>query len=139
MDQKKRKKSPHGRKELDEKYKRKCLKYYLNDAEQKQLDARIKGSIHNTRSEFIRALLLEEGKSARHVNPISFLKEINLLTTEVHKIGVNINQLAKHINEMAIAKISHPKHIEAIEDMISVYVEKQHEIMDKLKEVMYTK
>lgn len=139
MDQKKRKKAPNGRKELAAKDKRKCLKYYLNDVEQKQLDSRIDDSVYNTRSEFIRALLLEEGKSARHINPISFLKEINLLTTEVHKIGVNINQLAKHINEMAIAKISYTEHIEAIEDMLPAYMEKQHEIMDKLKEIMYIK
>lgn len=138
MEEKKKKKTVAGRKPLREK-KRKRYVYFLSDSELKAINERLENSVHSTKSAFVRDLILEETSRARHINPVRFLKVISQLAMEISKIGVNINQLAKHANTMAIQKILHPDLAKAIYEKLDIYSVQQKTLINKLKEILMSR
>jgi t-SNARE complex subunit (syntaxin) len=132
MEEKKKKKSPAGRKPLKEK-KRKRYEYYLSDAEHSDVSARLQDSGYNQLGAFVRALILEENKSMRTINPVNFLNEVSSLSFQVSKIGNNINQLARHTHEMNKLKIIQPEVIQTINEKLEDYSVLQKKIISELK------
>ena len=116
--------------------KRSVRKYYLNDDEYNDLLKRVDDSRHNQVGAYVRDILLKENKSIRHINPSEFLREVSNLAIQVNKTGTNINQLAKHANEMRLNNMLRPELADAIYEIISDYVKKQDLILDKLKELI---
>lgn len=139
MDQKKNNKKPNGRRKLNPDLKRERVYIYLNKNEIRELSTKVQDSVFDNSSAYIRSLILEENNRPRHINPVSFLKDISKLALEVNKVGVNINQLTKHANEMAIQNIIHPELAQAIEEKITTYALQQRQIIAKLREVIKSK
>ena len=135
MDQKKNKR-PNGRPTLDQKIKRKYYKYYLNEKEEKKLVSRMKDSRYSTKSEFVRSIILAENDKPRHLHPVQFFNDIGALANQVNKVGVNVNQLAKFANEMALQNMVRPELLEDIKQTMQAYTKQQEEIMSKLKELI---
>ena len=117
--------------------KRKKHEYWLNKAELEILDQRLKNSRHKSRGQYVRSLILEEGrKEAKHLNPVDFFKTITNISKEVNKVGNNINQLAKHANEMKKQHMLPSIIIDALEEKLDIYIHQQNELITKLKEVI---
>ena len=129
------KKKVTGRKPLEKNKKRQPIKIYLNGEELEKLNKR-KGMNSRSLSEYLREIILEDSKKPSHINPVDFLKDIKVLSMEVNKIGVNINQLARHLNELRLQGVIPTNVSDAINDKIESYLIQQDLIISKLKEVI---
>jgi len=132
----KKRKTISGRKKLCYHEKRKRIYLYLNEAEIASLKERAQDSGHKFISEYIRHNIILETYKPRHLNPVQFLKEIKGLALEVNKVGVNINQLARHLNEMRLQNIIPANVTDAINDKIGLYMNQQEKIIEKLRSVI---
>lgn len=129
------KKKITGRKTLDKKEKRNPFKIYLNDFELERIIKR-KGGDDSSLSEYLRAKILDDSQNASHINPVSFLNDMTDLSFQVNKVGVNINQLAKHVNELKLQNVIPVNVSDAIEDKLEEYLMHQKVIIEKLKEII---
>ncbi len=130
-----KKKKVTGRKPLKEQ-KRKPYKYYLNDAEYALLVARVKDSVHSTVASYVRSALLDDSSKVSHINPKLFLKTTAALSTEVHRLGTNINQLAHYTNRLALEGKLEPKISTQLSESLKEYHKLQLEIAATLKEIL---
>lgn len=134
MDRKK--KTVSGRKRLTNQEKRKRIYLYLNEAEITSLKNRAEDSGHRFISEYIRHNIILENYKPRHLEPVQFLKDVKHLAMEVNKVGTNINQIARHLNELKLQHIIPVNAAEAIEEKLGIYLMQQEEIITKLKSVI---
>ncbi|MEP3210893.1 MAG: hypothetical protein ABJN95_17020 [Maribacter sp.] len=134
MDQKKR--TISGRKKLNHHDKRKRIYLYLNAYELEILKTRTKDAGHKYISEYMRYSIILENYKPRHLNPVEFLNDIKNLSLEVNRVGVNINQIARHLNELRLQNIIPMNVSDAIDEQLSLYIMQQQKIITKLKGVI---
>ncbi|WP_181308834.1 plasmid mobilization relaxosome protein MobC [Rufibacter sp. XAAS-G3-1] len=80
----------------------------FTDDEFKELEKRLKDSGYDEMSTYARLKLLSTESNAVH-NPRPLLLAISKLNSEIHKVGVNINQIAKYVNYLDRNKMIDPK------------------------------
>ena len=116
--------------------KREPIKVFLNSSERQKLTKRI-GESNLKRSEYIRSILLEDAKKPSHTNPVDFLNDVSDLTREVNKLGVNINQISKYVNQLIIMQRIEPHIAEVFNEQLNCYAQLQIRIEGKLKEILF--
>ena len=97
------------------------------------LKVRANDAGHRFISEFIRHNIILESYKPRHLDPVQFLSDVSHLALEVNKVGVNINQLARHLNELKLQNVIPTNAAEAIEEKLERYLIHQKEIITRLK------
>lgn len=125
-----------GRKALSSEMKREPIKVFLNSSELLKLTQRI-GESNLKRSEYIRSVLLDDAKKPSHSNPADFLNDVSNLAREVNKLGVNINQISKYVNQLILMERVEPHIAETFNEQLNDYALLQAKIEDKLKEIMF--
>ncbi|MEO9893094.1 hypothetical protein [Aurantibacter sp.] len=90
-----------GRKKLPNHLKRKRFAIYLNEEEEELVLARQREIQYNF-SGYIRYVLLDETRKPAHPNPVAFLNSVSELAKQVNKVGININQIAKYVNQLIL-------------------------------------
>lgn len=99
--------------------KKKFIGCYLNEEEYQIIRKKIKASNFDTKSEYFRECLLEKNIYVVDTKPLLGL------SYEFNKIGVNVNQLAKKVNENdRIQKkdmIEIKKYINDLQDQIDIF------------------
>lgn len=125
-----------GRKRLGHHEKRKRVYLYLNEGEIQLLNIRAADAGHKFISEYIRQTIFLENYKPRHVNPVQFFQNIKSLSLEINKVGVNINQITRHLNELRLQHVIPVGVSDAINDKLELYLIQQQEIISKLKEII---
>lgn len=74
-----------------------AVQVYLNDEELAFLEQRVKEMGYKTKSEFLRKAALQCAVFVVDTNAI--FNEVKKLSSELRRIGVNINQIARRVNE----------------------------------------
>lgn len=126
-----------GRKPLEEDLKRTPIKVFLNKQERSQLNKRI-GQSNLKLSEYIRGVLLDDAKKPSHTSPVDFLNDISCLAKEVNKLGVNLNQISKYVNQLILMDRIEPHIVETYNEQLLQYAQLQFHIEGKLKEILFT-
>ena len=73
------------------------VQVYLNDEELALLEKRVKDMGYKTKSEFLRKAAIQCAVFV--VDTDKLFDELQSVASEIHRIGININQIAKRVNE----------------------------------------
>ena len=118
-----------GRKKLPtSELKTKKLQMHVTELEYTRIQTLYHASGQNTVSDFIRALVLDEKKSGSIRNNVELIKHLDVIGTEIGRIGNNINQLAKYANiQIKSGKVNTSVIIDFIEVM-DKYLQERREL-----------
>jgi len=125
-----------GRKRLPSQQRRKMFWIYLNEEEEEVLLAR-KGESQKKFSEYMRDALLADAKKPAHHNPVNYFNTLSELAHEVNKLGVNVNQISRYVNQLILMNRVEPHIIELFFTKLEAYAKMQSAIEDKLKELIF--
>lgn len=108
----------------------KIIKISLTDKEYKILKQRQKIHLHSSMTQEVKYYILNAIYNDKIINQLE-LNALALTRAEIHKIGVNINQIARAINNNEIKEIS-----KSLGTDIEILQEKIAELKDKINNII---
>lgn len=108
----------------------KIIQISLTDKEYKILKQRQKIHLHSSMAQEAKYYILNAIYNNKIINQLE-LNALALTRAEIHKIGVNINQIARAINNREVKEIS-----ESLGNDIKILQEKIDEIKDKINNII---
>lgn len=108
----------------------KIVQIALNDKEYKILKQRQKIHLHSSLSQEVRYYILNAIYHNKIINQLE-LNALAITRAEIHKIGVNINQIARAINNKKIENFT-----ESLGDNLEILQIKISELKDKINDVI---
>ena len=88
-----------GRKKLQPNQRRTIkLQVHVTNQEFDQIESRFHVSGERYLSDYLRILILDERKSVSIINKKDLIKQLDRIGVQIHRIGNNINQIAKYAN-----------------------------------------
>lgn len=91
------------------------VKMYVNKEELDKINDMYKKSGANSREEYLRAIVFSTNENKMIVKDKEKLEAIDKLRWEIKKIGLNINQIARHCNEITAVS---PADIRDLRDLL---------------------
>jgi hypothetical protein len=118
-----------GRKKLPTiELKTKKLQMHVTEKEYTRIQSLFHTTGKKTLSDFMRAMVLDDQKSNSIINNVELIKNLDLIGTEIGRLGNNINQLAKYANiQIKSGKVNTSVIIDFIEVM-DKYIPERREL-----------
>ena len=85
-------------------------------------------------SDFVRARLFKEGEGL--TNTVEFMKQFNDISTEMKKIGNNLNQFSKYVNYLSKNDIQNDEVIAQFNETWSCYNEMLRELINLYRKII---
>jgi len=108
--QKAKRKPKGGRRRLQQRQKRIVkLQAHVTEEEYENLNEQFQASGIRFLSDYMRILILDDSKSRTIINKKDLIKQLDRIGVQIHRIGNNINQIAKYANiQLKSGKIDTP-------------------------------
>ena len=122
-----------GRRKLEKQEKKEiCLKIYVNEAENTQINAEFKNSGFRSRSDYLKRRLL----SKTVVNTAEIIEELDKHGAEIGKIGSNINQITKYANRLTLQGIRDINVIQEFNSLFNMYLDKRKDLTNAYRAII---
>lgn len=123
-----------GRPRLEKDLRNKVIKARLTEAEFNTVESLV-AELGMTATDLVRMRVLKDMDKVA-VNAREVLNRLDLIGTEMGRIGNNINQLARHANTMKLKGIVDPEVIREFDSLFEHYIGLQYDLERTLRAVM---
>ena len=113
--------------------KKRTIRFELRLTEQEALSLVEKSKAFKNNSEFIRNRIFKEGGLT---NTVEFMNQFNEISTEIKKIGNNLNQFSKYVNYLAKNDIQNDEIITQFNETWSSYNEMLQELVNLYRKII---